>query len=46
LQVLVKSEFDCAEKIAEYKMLWLKLSKLTQGKGASMGFTYGTQVQQ
>ena len=45
LQVLVKSEFGCEEKIAEYRMLWLKLCKLTQDKGRSMGYTYGTQVE-
>ena len=45
LQVLVKSESGCAEKIAEYRMLWLKLSKIAQDKGSAMGYTYGTQVE-
>jgi hypothetical protein len=45
LQVLVKSESGCAEKIAEYRMLWLKLSKLTQDSGSSLSYTYGTQVE-
>jgi hypothetical protein len=37
-------DFDCAEKIAEYRMLWLKLGKLTEDLGNCMGYTYGAQV--
>jgi hypothetical protein len=37
LQLLVMCDFDCAEKIAEYKMLWLKLGKLTEDLGNCMG---------
>ncbi|GFG31244.1 hypothetical protein Cfor_06772, partial [Coptotermes formosanus] len=44
LQVLASFDFGCGERIAEYRMLWLKLSKLTQDKGSSMGFTCGIEV--
>jgi hypothetical protein len=44
LQALVRSEFNCAEKIAEYRVLWLQLGKLTEDMGNCMGLAYGIQV--
>lgn len=39
----VISSYDSVQpaKVAQYKYLWLQLSKLTQDVGQSMGLTYG-----
>ncbi|KAJ4432546.1 hypothetical protein ANN_21169 [Periplaneta americana] len=33
--------FERGEKLAKYRVLWIQLSRLTQGVGSSMGVTFG-----
>lgn len=41
---MLQHGFRCTDKIVQFRFLWLRLSKMTQNIGRSMGLTYATST--